>query len=216
MTKKGARQVDWYFDFISPYAWLQAESFHLLPSNVVLTCKPVLFAGLLQHWGQLGPAEIVPKRRFTYRYIVWRARALGLPVCLPSSHPFNPLKLLRLAVVVDGQRDVVQKLFRFVWSEGKLSDDPRAWRELIDALGLPDADERIADPAVKERLRLNTEEAVARGVFGVPTALVDDELFWGADATEMLLDYLAADAVFNSQEMGRASNLPAGVVRRRT
>ena len=78
------------------------------------------------------------------------------------------------------------------------------------------ADERIADPAVKERLRLNTEEAVARGVFGVPTALVDDELFWGADATEMLLDYLAADAVFNSQEMGRASNLPAGVVRRRT
>ena len=216
MEQKSARRVDWYFDFISPYAWLQAESFHLLPSNVVLTCKPVLFAGLLQHWGQLGPAEIVPKRRFTYRYIVWRARALGLPVRLPSSHPFNPLKLLRLAMVVDGQREVVQKLFRFVWSEGKLADDPHAWRELIDALGLPDADERIADPAVKERLRLNTEEAVARGVFGVPTALVDDELFWGADATEMLLDYLAEDPTFNSQEMERASNLPAGVARRRT
>src|SRR6478752_613262 len=84
MTKKGARQVDWYFDFISPYAWLQAESFHLLPSNVVLTCKPVLFAGLLQHWGQLGPAEIVPKRRFTYRYIVWRARAAGAPAVIAS------------------------------------------------------------------------------------------------------------------------------------
>jgi len=216
MPRENVRHVDWYFDFISPYAWLQAESFHLLPSNVVLTCKPVLFAGLLKHWGQLGPAEIVPKRRFTYRYIVWRARKLGLPVSLPASHPFNPLKLLRLAVLVDGQQDIVQKLFRFVWSEGKLSDDADAWRELIDTLGLPDADERIADPTVKERLRFNTEEAVARGVFGVPTMLVDDELFWGADATEMLLDYLAEDPVFNSQEMKRASDLPAGVVRRRT
>lgn len=215
MESKNTRQVDWYFDFISPYAWLQAESFHLLPSNVVLKCKPVLFAGLLQHWGQLGPAEIVPKRRFTYRYVVWRARALGLPVRLPSSHPFNPLKLLRLAVVVDGQREVVQKLFRFIWSEGKLADDADAWRELIDALGLPDADERIAEPAVKEQLRRNTEEAVARGVFGVPTMLVDGELFWGADSTDMLLDYLAGDPVFGSQEMYRASDLPAGVARRR-
>jgi 2-hydroxychromene-2-carboxylate isomerase len=207
--------VDWYFDFISPYAWLQAENLHRLPGDIVLTCKPVLFAGLLEHWGQLGPAEIVPKRRFTYRYTVWRARSLGLPVRLPPSHPFNPLKLLRLAVALDAQREVVQKLFRFVWSEGKLAEDHLAWSALIDELGVPDADTRIADPAVKDRLKRNTEEAVARGVFGVPTMLVDDELFWGADATDMLLDYLAADPVFGSEEMLRASALPAGVARRR-
>src|SRR4249920_1307298 len=84
------RNVDWYFDFISPYAWLQAETLDRLPSDAVLACKPVLFAGLLEHWGQLGPAEIPPKRTFTYQYIVWRAHKLGLRACPPSHHPFNP------------------------------------------------------------------------------------------------------------------------------
>jgi len=209
------RTVDWYFDFISPYAWLQAETLHRLPHDVVLTCKPVLFAGLLEHWGQLGPAEIGPKRRFTYRYIVWRARKLGLPVRLPPFHPFNPLKLLRLAIVLGGERSAVLKLFRFVWSEGKSSEDGPAWSGLIQALGIPDADARIADPAVKAQLRLNTEEAVARGVFGVPTMIVDTELFWGADATDMLLDYLGADEVFGSEQMKHASALPEGVARKR-
>ena len=133
-------QVDWYFDFISPYAWLQAETLARLPQDVVLACKPVLFAGLLEHWGQLGPAEIPPKRTFTYRYVVWRAHQLGFPACPPRSHPFNPLPLLRLAIVLGCERQKMLRLFRFVWSEGKLPDDAPAWRALIEELGVPDAD----------------------------------------------------------------------------
>ncbi len=208
-------RIDWYFDFISPFAWLQAEEFARRP-DLDVACKPVLFAALLEHWGQLGPAEIPPKRTFTYRYTVWRARQLGLPVRLPRAHPFNPLPLLRLAVVAQSRFDVVLRLFRFVWSEGSLPDDEPAWRTLLAELEIPEADRRLQDEDVKLALRRNGDEAVARGVFGVPTAVVRDELFWGVDATDMLLDRLAGDAIFDSDEMRRAVELPVGTARRRS
>jgi 2-hydroxychromene-2-carboxylate isomerase len=210
-----ARSVTWYFDFISPYAWFQAERFAQLPAGITLQCRPVLFAGLLEHWGQLGPAEIAPKRVFTYRYVVWQAARLGLPCRLPSAHPFNPLKLLRLAVLLDAQHSQVLRLFRFVWSAGHLPDDAAAWAALLDELGVPDAEARLGEAHVKEQLRRNGEEAVARGVFGVPTAVVDGELFWGVDASDMLFDYIAGDPVFESEQMRRAEALPIGKARTR-
>ncbi len=208
-------RIDWYFDFISPFAWLQAEDFARRP-ELDIACKPVLFAGLLEHWGQLGPAEIAPKRTFTYRYIVWRAHQLGLPVRLPRAHPFNPLPLLRLAVVAQARFEVVLRLFRFVWSEGSLPDDPQAWGALLAELGMPEAARRLQDDDVKRALRRNGDEAIAQGVFGVPTAVVDGELFWGVDATDMMLDYLAKDLVFDSDEMRRAAVLPVGKARRQS
>jgi 2-hydroxychromene-2-carboxylate isomerase len=210
-----SRSITWYFDFISPYAWLQAERFAQLPAGVTLQCRPVLFAGLLEHWGQLGPAEIAPKRVFTYQYIVWRAAQLGLSCTLPRVHPFNPLKLLRLAVLLNVGHAQALRLFRFVWSEGHVAEESDAWRALIEELGVADADARIGDPQVKDGLRRNGEEAVAQGVFGVPTAVVDGHLFWGVDATDMLLDYIAGQPVFGSAEMRRAETLPIGKARSR-
>ena len=213
MPAMRARRVDWYFDFISPYAWLQAERLQQLPADVELICKPVLFAGLLDHWGQLGPAEIEPKRRFTYRYAVWRATQLGLPFKAPSAHPFNPLRLLRLAIVLDCERSRMLRLFRFVWSEGRRPDDDADWAGLIAELGVPAADLRVAAPEGKAQLRSNTAQAIERGVFGVPTLLVDDQLFWGVDATDMALDYLDGDPLFDAPEMRRAERLPKSAER---
>jgi 2-hydroxychromene-2-carboxylate isomerase len=210
-----ARTIDWYFDFISPYAWLQAERFAQLPPGIELRCKPVLFAGLLEHWGQLGPAEIAPKRVFTYQYIVWRAAQLGLPCKLPPVHPFNPLKLLRLAVLLGPSHAQALRLSRFVWSEGHVAEEADAWGQLIAELGVPDADARIAAQQVKDGLRRNGEGAIDQGVFGVPTAVVDGHLFWGVDATDMLFDYLAGNPVFGSQEMRHAETLPIGKARPR-
>lgn len=207
MPAMDARRVDWYFDFISPYAWLQAERLRELPAQVQLSCKPVLFAGLLDHWGQLGPAEIEPKRRFTYRYAVWRAARLGLPFKAPSAHPFNPLRLLRLAIALGCERDLVLRLFRFVWSEGKRPDDDADWGGLVAELGILDADARVGALEVKAQLRANTDEAIAHGVFGVPTLVIDEQLFWGVDATDMALDYLSRDPLFDTPEMHRAECL---------
>jgi 2-hydroxychromene-2-carboxylate isomerase len=200
--------IDWYFDFVSPFAYLQAEILARDPLPLALRCKPVLFAGLLQHWGQLGPAEVDAKRRFTFRHCLWRAGALGIPMKFPPAHPFNPLSLLRLAIALDAKFDACLSIFRFVFRDGLSADDPQAWSGLIDSLGLLDARERIASEPVKHTLRHNGEEALSRGVFGVPTLAVGSELFWGADATDMCRDFLSGAALFSSAEMLRLDDLP--------
>jgi 2-hydroxychromene-2-carboxylate isomerase len=205
--------VDWYFDFVSPFAYLQSERLAGLPARMQVRYKPILFAALLDANGQKGPAEIPAKRGFTYRYVVWQARRLGVPVKFPHEHPFNPLPLLRLAIACECAPDAVHRIFRFVWRDGRLPDLPIEWAELTHDLGIADAATRIADPEVKQTLRRNTDEAIARGVFGVPTIAVGDELFWGDDATAMAVDYAMAGCRYDDAEYARVSALPVGAAR---
>ena len=207
-------RADWYFDFVSPFAYLQGEQLAALGPRVDIRYRPVLFAGLLNAHGQKGPAEIPAKRVFTYRFVVWQARKLGIAIKFPPEHPFNPLPLLRLALVCDGDPDAVRRIFRFVWRDGRLPDLPIEWAELTAELGVRDAAARIATSEVKEALRRNTEEAIARGVFGVPTLVIGSELFWGADATAMAADYLAAGCRFDDPEYARVAALPVAAMRR--
>src|SRR5258708_19300441 len=105
--------AEWYFDFVSPFAYLQCEQLARLEPNLRIHYRPVLFAGLLKANGQKGPAEIDAKRRFTYRFVVWQARALGIKLKFPAVHPFNPLPLLRLAIAADCHPEPLPRLFPF-------------------------------------------------------------------------------------------------------
>jgi len=205
--------ADWYFDFVSPFAYLQSEQLATLAPKITIRYKPVLFAGILGAHGQKGPAEIPAKRAFTYRFVLWQAKRLGIPLKLPHEHPFNPLPLLRLAIACDCDGAAIHRIFRFVWRDGRLPDLPIEWAELTHDLGLRDADARIAEPEVKDTLRRYTDEAIALGVFGVPTLALRGELFWGADATQMAADYAAAGCCWSDPEYARASTLPIGASR---
>jgi 2-hydroxychromene-2-carboxylate isomerase len=205
-------RVDWYFDFISPYAYLQSELLHTLPADVDVHFKPVLFAGLLNHWGNLGPAEIPPKRNWTFEYCTWLAHRRGIPLTMPAHHPFTPLPLLRLCIALGSTPAVVHRLFRYVWQEGKVPTAAEHWRALLQELGATTG--MLDAPEVKERLRSNGEQAVAAGVFGVPTAVVDGSCFWGLDSTEMLIAYLHGDPFFQSEQLKQAQMLPQGVQRK--
>ena len=206
--------VDWFFDFVSPFAYLQSEQLASLGPKTRVRYRPVLFAALLAANGQKGPAEIARKRVFTYRFAVWQAKRQGVVLKMPPEHPFNPLPLLRLAIACDCSPEAVHRIFRFVWRDGRLPDLPIEWEELTRDLRLPDAQRRIGEPDVKDALRRNTDEAVARGVFGVPTLMVGDELFWGADATAMAADFIAAGGRWTDPEYDRVAALPVGAVRR--
>ena len=205
--------ADWYFDFVSPFSYLQCEQLPQLATSMRIRYRPVLFAGLLKAHGHKGPAEIASKRIFTYRFVVWQAGRLGIPIKFPAVHPFNPLPLLRLAIVADCEPDAVRRIFRFVWRDGRLGDLPIEWAELVAELGIQDASARIDRPEIKESLRRSTDEALARGVFGVPTLAIGDELFWGVDATAMALDYVAQGCKYADPEMARIAILPIGVER---
>jgi 2-hydroxychromene-2-carboxylate isomerase len=194
------KHITFYLDFISPYAYLAFEKLPeaLMGHSYSVTYKPILFAALLKHHGQLGPAEIAPKRDWTYRQVLWLAHTLGLDMQLPASHPFNPLGLLRLAVACNPQgqpnRYVCETVFRHAWRGGAEVADPVRLQALTEQL----APQRAGNSEeVKAQLKAHTDEAIAKGVFGVPTFEVDGKLFWGHDALPMLQAYLAGDPWFD-------------------
>lgn len=205
----------WYFDIISPFAHLALTRLDAIRARRPVLLKPLVFGGVLKAWGQLGPAEIAPKRVHTYRLATHTAQAMGVSFRFPPAHPFNPLAMLRLLTALDGNEVAVTTAFHLVWGEGRDANDPQILQEVADAAGRPEAPALIGEPAVKDRLRQATEEAVAAGVFGVPSLLIDGEIFWGADAMAMALDYLADPATFRSGEMARVAALPEGIQRQR-
>ena len=205
--------AEWYFDFISPFAYLQFETLAQLPTDLEIAYKPVVFAGILNHLRHKGPAEIPGKRRFTYRHVQWLARHHGISLKFFPAHRFNPLRALRLAVALGNRREAIAAIFRFIRRAGRALDDPAAWNALIADLGVDDAERLISAQPVKDELRANGERAIARGVFGVPTFAIDGELFWGFDATAMVSDYLTDPRWFNSADMLRIGDLPAAAHR---
>lgn len=211
------KQITFWLDFISPYAYL---AFEQLPEALQglsyrVDYRPVLFAGFLKKHGQLGPAEIPPKRDWTYRQVLWLAHAHGIPMQLPAAHPFNPLGLLRLALACgsgDGlvNRYVAETVFRHVWRSGEDAADPQRLASLREQLQ-PRRDPQSED--VKGELKANTDSGLAHGLFGVPTYEVDGQLFWGFDALAMLRAYLEGNAWFASGAWEQAARLPKGQTR---
>jgi 2-hydroxychromene-2-carboxylate isomerase len=208
MDKLAARGVEWYFDFVSPFSHICLHRMDQICAPV--TYRPVLFAGLLNHWGQKGPAEIPAKRRWTYRWCAWWANELGVPFRFPKAHPFNPLHYLRLSIACDNRPQVVRRIFDFIWTTGEDAADPARFSQLCEELRV--------DPAGltenKDVLRRNTEEAAQRGVFGVPSFVADGEVFWGADAIGFLNAFLADRDAVRNPEMRRIDALPIAAARK--
>jgi 2-hydroxychromene-2-carboxylate isomerase len=209
--KPGVRTIDWYFDFISPFSYLCLHRFKELPTGTSIVYKPVLFAALLNHWGQKGPAEIPAKRRWTYRWCQWWAGELGVPFRFPAVHPFNPLQHLRLCIAAGSESESVNRIFEEIWTTGADAADPARFASLMNELKV--APEKLSSAEVKDALRKNTDEAAAKGVFGVPSFVVDGEVFWGADAMDFLKAFLADPSILRNDEMRRLDALPVGAAR---
>lgn len=203
-------RVRWYFDFISPFAYLQW--LRLKPLRDALAIEPVaiLFAAVLEHHRHKGPAEIPLKRKFTYRFVQFEAERRGVPLRFPAAHPFNPLSALRLAIALENRYDAIDAIFAQIWAEGGSTEDFAA---IAARLGINDVTAAISGPQVKHALRANTEAALTHGVFGVPTLAIGDELFWGDDATAMALAYREDRELFRRGQYARIDALPTGVVR---
>jgi 2-hydroxychromene-2-carboxylate isomerase len=210
------KQIDFYFDFISPYAYL---AFHQLPlalqgHDYSVRYKPILFGALLGRFGHLGPAEIPPKRHWTYRQVLWEAHRAGLDLQLPAAHPFNPLPLLRLAVATSStgmpNRYAVETIFKHAWQGGHLATDPARLDELARVLA--PVQEPGADN-VKNQLKHWGDEALALDLFGVPSMVVEGKVFWGADALPMLAGYFSGDPWFARPDWDDVVNVPYGLMR---
>ena len=204
-----SRELIWYFDFISPFAWLQMPRMRELARQHSITARPIVLAAVLKHHGQLGPAEVPGKREFTYRMAQWTAESAGVSLRFPPAHPFNSLAALRLAIASGSHWTAIDAIFKHLWMHGRSGENAEELASTAHALGIADVAAAISAAAVKEELRANTEEAIASGVFGVPTLRAGNELFWGQDATPMLEKFLDDPAYFDSDEYRRLAGLPS-------
>lgn len=196
--------ITFYLDFVSPYAYLAFERLpHALEGlSHAVSYRPVLLGGLLRHHGTQAPADTPAKRDWVYRQTQWLAEHHGIAFALPSVHPFAPLPLLRLALACAGDgtvnRFVAGTLLRHVWTGGADANDPQRLAALTVQLA-PRLDP--AGPEVKALLRANTDEAAARGVFGVPAFAIGNDVLWGLEALPMLRGLLQ-DAAGQPQSSG--------------
>jgi len=185
-------------DFISPYAYLAWTQVHPLARKYgrELEPVPVLFAAMLNHWGHKGPAEIPPKRLYVFKDVLRTAAALGLPLEPPPSHPFNPLLGLRVASLPmerETRVALIDALYGATWGGGPGITDPATVDQIAWSVGVPDAVERATTAEGKQRVKDHTARAIEAGVFGVPSVLVDGELFWGFDSFGHLERFLAGE-----------------------
>ncbi|MBW2212218.1 MAG: 2-hydroxychromene-2-carboxylate isomerase [Deltaproteobacteria bacterium] len=192
------RILCFHFDYISPYsylAWCRIDEF-TRTHDLRVEPRPTLLAALLNHLGNKGPGEIPERRAYLFKDCLRMAAQLNVPFIPVFSHPFNPLPSLRATLLDmddDTRRRLVTSLFRATWAESRDVGSPDVVAEVCADAGVPDALARIKEPAVKQQLLDASHDAIQLGIFGVPTMIVDDELFWGNDSFPHLARYLAGD-----------------------
>lgn len=214
--------IDFWADPISPYvyiAWHRLQALRARRPEVTITVRPILFAALLAHTGQLGPAEIPSKRVFTFKDVWRRCAEHQIPVQGPRTHPFNPLLALR-SVTAAAEADRERALGAVLaagWAHGHDLADPAAISDALTAAGLdgPALVAAASDPIIKQALVDATKQAIDRGVFGVPTFGVADELVWGQDRIGDVEAILAGRDRIDPEVLAAVLARPAGATRPR-
>lgn len=192
--------IQFYFDYISNNAYVAWHALRQLAPRYERRIEPVpvLFAGLLEAHGQLGPAEIPAKAYWMWRNTLRKAALLGLPMQPPAFHPFNPLLALRvssLPLEEDVRDRLINALFDAVWCRSLHVSEPAVVAGIFDELGLRGKElvPAAQTAEIKALLRQQTDAAIACGVFGVPSMRVGDEVFWGYDDLPYLEMHLSGN-----------------------
>ena len=214
-------RIDFYFDYESPNAYLAWTQLPKLAARhgCEIAPIPILYAALLDAHGQLGPGEQPAKGLWMIKNLIRKATLLQVPLNPPAFLPFNPLLALRVTLLpaeAATRFALISALFEAVWVRGLHVSEPAVVERVVNETGLPGG-ALIADaqsPPIKRQLRAQTDEAIAKGVFGVPTIEVDGRLFWGLDSLDMLASCLGGDPWFDSPQWTHAGDVPWGIKRR--
>lgn len=191
------KDLNFYFDFLSPFsyfAWVKLEE-SKQKNDFKIHYKPVALGPLLNHWQIKGPGEVTPKREFLLKQCLRFSAKNNIPFTTPKTHPFNSLYALRFclkSVAGELQESVIAALWKAGWQERIDMGEPDEIMKALSLANLPAEElyEKSFTREAKLELKSNIQEAIGFGAFGVPSFVVEDELFWGHDAIADLMDYL--------------------------
>jgi len=212
--------IRFFFDYISPYAYLAWTQLPTLAKRHGRTLEPVpvLFAAVLNALGTKGPAEVPPKRVYVFKQTYRIAHGFGVPLTPPPAHPFNPLLALRVTEAVKdpaARQRLVSALYSATWADGSGVEGAGRVGAVVASVGL-DAPALLAaaqTPEIKDRIRRNTEELLAAGGFGVPSYTADGELFFGVDSLGHFEQFLRGEDPLRQVDLERWRDLPASASR---
>lgn len=200
------KEFIFYFDFLSPFSYFAWFNLQKMSSDISPIYKPVALGPLLNHWGQKGPGEIEPKREFLLKQMLRYSHKREIPFTTPKTHPFNSLYALRLSlkgVAGERQGEVIAALWKAGWQERIDMGEPEELLAALRRAGLPADDlyEKSFTREAKVELKINIQEAISAGAFGVPTFVHENELFWGNDSLENLIEFMSGNDVLDRKKL---------------
>ena len=186
-------KIEFYFDFLSPYSYVAWTWVRKQDLNFEFI--PVSIPSIVAHHETKGPAQIKPKRNYLFKDLLRFTKLNNIPFTTPKNLPFNALYALRLALVSVAQGEqkrLIDSIFRAGWEQGLDIGDDGVLRDLLakENFLVEDLFSKMEAKDARVELKKNIERAIGNEVFGVPTFIVDGELFWGNDSIKYLEMFL--------------------------
>jgi 2-hydroxychromene-2-carboxylate isomerase len=195
------REVEFLFDFGSPTAYLAYTQLPKIAAErgAQIVWQPILLGGVHKAAGNASPITVEAKGRWMFDDIPRWAKRYGVPFKMNPNFPINTVALMRGAVAMQMKMPgdfmtYVDAVFKAMWAEPKNLGDPAEVGAVLKQAGL-DAEgifALVGEQEIKDKLKANSDDAVARGVFGAPTFFVGDDMFFGQDRLDFVAEALEA------------------------
>ena len=186
------KEVEFYFDFISPYAYLAYKKIQSLPKDIKIKYKPVLLGALHNLEGITAPAFIKPKLKHMISDCDLIANKNKSNFIWNSKFPINSLSIMRgyLFINAENRELYLNVMFDAYWKDNLDISNEKILKNLIEKCKINSSKffDGIKDLKIKDELKSITQEAHDKGIFGAPTFVVNNKIFWGQDRLEFALD----------------------------
>tara|TARA_B100000686_G_C16740235_1_gene946140 strand:- start:65 stop:655 length:591 start_codon:yes stop_codon:yes gene_type:complete len=189
------KTFDFFFDFISPYSYLAHKQIRNIEKDykIKINYMPIFLGGLLDLLEIKAPALIPPKAKFMIRDCKLFSEKLNIKFQFNSFFPINSLNLMRgvLLAEKENKKDLyIDKFFDAYWKDGLNLNDIKIINHSLQYLDLDLKSFKIklTEQKIKDELKKRTNDAFMRGVFGVPSFIINNKIFWGQDRLEFVLN----------------------------
>ncbi len=187
-------EFEFYFDFLSPYSylgfqWLKKNKVLLEALKYKITFRPVILGQIIKSYDTKGPAEIATKRNYLFKDCLRYSKLHSIPFSTPKTLPFNSLYVLRMALALNGaeQFRFIDYIYTAAWAHGEEVGESEDLERLLSAGNFDESLlEAASDKEIRRKLKSNNKMALEKGIFGLPSFYVKEELFWGNDSTSHL------------------------------